>query len=104
MLALVGARTDLRRAGVDSYFGLCPFHDEQTASFHVRPDEKHYYCFGCQASGDPFTFVMETEGLDFKGALESLGDRFGVALQTEEEDPAAAAARARRERLYSLLN
>ena len=72
MIALVSARTDLRRAGVNSYFGICPFHDERTASFHVRPDEKHYHCFGCQVSGDPFTFVMETEGLDFKTALESL--------------------------------
>ena len=73
MLALVTTRTDLRRAGVNSYFGLCPFHDERTGSFHVRPEEKHYHCFGCQSSGDPFTFVMETEGLDFKAALESLG-------------------------------
>src|SRR5437588_12637242 len=103
MLALVGARTELRRAGVNSYFGLCPFHDERTGSFHVRPDEKHYHCFGCQASGDPFTFVMETEGLDFKVALESLADRFGVTLEPEAEDPAGASRRARRERLYSLL-
>jgi DNA primase len=103
MIAVVSARTELRRAGVDSYFGLCPFHEERTGSFHVRPDEKHYHCFGCQASGDPFTFVMETEGLDFKGALESLADRFGVKLETEAEDPAAAARRERRERLYSLL-
>jgi DNA primase len=103
MLALVSTRVDLRRAGVDSYFGLCPFHDERTGSFHVRPDAKHYHCFGCQASGDPFTFVMETEGLDFKTALESLADRFGVALETEDEDPEAASRRQRRERLYSLL-
>ncbi len=103
MLSLVSARTDLRRAGVDSYFGLCPFHDERTGSFHVRPDEKHYYCFGCQASGGPFDFVMETEGLDFRAALESLADRFAVTLETEEEDPAAAARRQRRERLYALL-
>src|SRR5437588_12003263 len=103
MLALVSARTELRRAGADSYFGLCPFHQERTASFHVRPDEKHYHCFGCQASGNPFTFVMETEGLDFKGALESLADRFGVTLETEAEDPAAASRRQRRERLYTLL-
>ena len=91
MIALVSARTELRRAGVNSYFGLCPFHDERTGSFHVRPDEKHYHCFGCQSSGDPFTFVMETEGLDFKAAMESLADRFGVQLETEAEDPAAAA-------------
>jgi DNA primase len=103
MLALVSDRTELRRRGVDSYFGLCPFHDERTPSFHVRPDEKHYFCFGCQESGDPFSFVMTTQGLDFKGALESLADRFGVTLETEDEDPEAASRRERRERLYSLL-
>ena len=103
MVALVSARTELRRAGVDSYFGLCPFHDERTPSFHVRPDEKHYHCFGCAMSGDPFDFVMETEGLDFKGALESLADRFGVKLELESEDPEAASRRQRRERLHSLL-
>jgi len=103
MLALISSRTELRRAGVNSYFGLCPFHDERSGSFHVRPDEKHYHCFGCQASGDPFDFVMETEGLDFKAALESLADRFGVKLETEAENPEAAARRQRRERLYSLL-
>jgi DNA primase len=103
MLALISTRTDLRRAGVNSYFGLCPFHDERTPSFHVRPEEKHYHCFGCQSSGDPFTFVMETEGLDFKAALESLADRFGVTLETEDEDPVSRSRRERRERLYSLL-
>jgi DNA primase len=104
MIALVSSRTELRRAGVNSYFGLCPFHDERTGSFHVRPDEKHYHCFGCQSSGDPFTFVMETEGLDFKAAMESLADRFGVQLETEAEDPEAAARRQRRERLHSLMS
>jgi DNA primase len=104
MVALVSTRTDLRRAGVNSYFGLCPFHDERSGSFHVKPDDKFYYCFGCQAKGDPFTFVMETEGLDFKGAMETLADRFGVRLETEAEDPAAAARRTRRERLFALLD
>jgi DNA primase len=103
MVALVSARTELRRAGVNSYFGLCPFHDERTPSFHVSPDDRLYHCFGCQTSGDPFNFVMETEGLDFTGALEALADRFGVQLQTEAEDPEAAARRQRRERLYTLL-
>jgi DNA primase len=104
MLALVGSKVELTRRGQDSYFGCCPFHDERTASFHVRPDEKHYHCFGCSESGDPFTFVMLTEGLDFKGALESLADRFGVKLETEDESPEAASRRQRRERLYSLLD
>jgi DNA primase len=104
MVALVSARTDLRRAGVNSYFGICPFHDERTGSFHVSPDERLYHCFGCQASGDAFKFVMETEGVDFTGALETLAQRFGVELQSEAEDPRAAARRQRRERLHSLLD
>jgi DNA primase len=103
MLALVGEHTELRRAGASEYVGRCPFHDERTPSFGVNPIEKVYYCFGCQASGDVFTFVMETEGLDFTGALETLASRFGVELQTEQEDPQAAQRRQRRERLHSLL-
>jgi DNA primase len=103
MLAVVGARTELRRAGANEYVGLCPFHDERTPSFGVNPHDKVFHCFGCQASGDLFSFVMETEGLDFTGALEALADRFGVQLETEAEDPQAAARRARRERLHSLL-
>ncbi|MBV9606425.1 MAG: DNA primase [Solirubrobacterales bacterium] len=103
MLALVNERTELRRAGATEYVGRCPFHDERTPSFGVNPIEKVYYCFGCQAQGDVFTFVMETEGLDFTGALQTLADRFGVELQTEQEDPRAAQRRQRRERLHSLL-
>jgi DNA primase len=103
MVALVSARTELRRAGVNSYFGICPFHDERTGSFHVSPDERLYHCFGCQASGDAFKFVMETEGLDFTSALEALAQRFGVEIQAEAEDPQAASRRQRRERLSSLL-
>ena len=103
MVDLVGARTDLRRAGPNRLTGLCPFHDERTPSFGINPAEKVYYCFGCQASGDAFTFVMETEGVDFKGALELLADRFNVALELEQEDPQAAEQRKRRERLLELL-
>lgn len=104
MIALVSTKTELRRSGVNSYFGRCPFHDERTPSFHVRPEEKHYHCFGCQESGDPFDFVMQTEGLDFRAALESLAERFGVTLELEDEDPAARARRERRERLHGLLD
>ncbi|HEX5308218.1 MAG TPA: DNA primase [Solirubrobacteraceae bacterium] len=100
---LVSTRTELRRAGPRSYEGLCPFHDERTPSFSVEPVEKVYYCFGCQASGDVFTFVQETEGVDFKGALELLADRAGVELQVEAEDPREAQRRAKRERLLELL-
>ena len=103
MIAVVSERTELRRSGTSEYVGRCPFHDERTPSFGVNPIEKVYYCFGCQASGDVFKFVMETEGLDFPGALQTLADRFGVELQTEDEDPQASQRRRRRERLQSLL-
>ncbi len=103
-LELVSARTDLRRAGPARYEGLCPFHEERTPSFGIDPTQKVYYCFGCQASGDVFTFVQETEGVDFKGALELLAERYGVELQREEEDPREAERRKRRERLLELLS
>ncbi len=100
---LVGARTELRKAGVRRLQGLCPFHDERTPSFGIDPVEKLYHCFGCGAGGDVFSFVMETEGLDFAGALESLADRYGVELEREAEDPAMAARRERTDRLRALL-
>jgi DNA primase len=103
MIELVSARTELRRAGPSSYEGLCPFHDERSPSFGIDPTKKVYYCFGCQASGDVFTFVQETEGVDFKGALELLAERYGIELQREQEDPRAAERRQRRERLLALL-
>ncbi len=100
---LVSTRTELRRAGANSYFGRCPFHEERSPSFHVRPAEKVYYCFGCQASGDAFSFVMESDGTDFPGALELLAGRYGVTLEVADDNPVAAARRERRERLFALL-
>ena len=100
---LVGARTELRRSGARRLSGLCPFHEERTPSFGIDPVEKLYHCFGCGVGGDVFSFVMETEGLDFAGALESLADRYGVQLEREAEDPADAARRAARDRLLALL-
>jgi DNA primase len=100
---LVGARTELKRSGTRRLSGLCPFHDERTPSFGIDPVEKLYHCFGCGVGGDVFSFVMDTEGLDFAGALESLADRYGVELEREAEDPAAAARRERADRLLALL-
>jgi DNA primase len=101
---LVSARTELRRAGPARYEGLCPFHEERTPSFGIDPTQKVYYCFGCQASGDLFTFVQETEGVDFRGALELLAERYGIELEREEEDPREAERRRKRERLLELLS
>jgi DNA primase len=101
---LVSARTELRRAGPARFEGLCPFHDERTPSFGIDPGQKVYHCFGCQASGDVFTFVQETEGVDFKGALELLAERYGVELAREQEDPREAERRKKRARLLEMLN
>jgi DNA primase len=103
MVDLVGSRTELRRAGVNRYEGLCPFHDERTPSFGIDPTQKLFYCFGCSEGGDAFRFVQMTEGLDFKGAMEYLADRYGIQLEAVEEDAATAERRRVRERLLELL-
>src|SRR5215207_8348760 len=100
---LVGARTELKPAGPRRMTALCPFHDERTPSFGIDPVEKLYHCFGCGAGGDVFKFAMETEGLDFAGALEALAERAGIELEREAEDPREAERRGRRERLLALL-
>ncbi len=72
VLQVVGSRVDLQRKGVDSYFGNCPFHDERTPSFHVRPSTDTYYCFGCKAHGDVIAFVMHKRSKTYRQALEEL--------------------------------
>jgi len=100
---LVGARTELKPAGVRRLTGLCPFHDERTPSFGIDPVEKLYHCFGCGVGGDLFKFAMETEGLDFASALEALAERAGIELERDAEDPRDAERRAQRDRLLALL-
>jgi DNA primase len=102
IVEVISAHTDLRRQGA-RYTGLCPFHDERTPSFSVNPADKLYYCFGCEAGGDVFRFVQEKEGLSFPEAVEALGERYGVEVERESEDPRAEEARRRRGRLGELL-
>jgi DNA primase len=82
---VVGQYVTLRRAGAAEK-GLCPFHDEKTPSFQVRPSMGSYHCFGCGAGGDVFRFVMEIEGMPFVEAVERLADKYGVQLRREESD------------------
>ena len=83
ILDVVGDKVRLHKAG-RGYVGLCPFHDEKTPSFHVSQERQNYHCFGCGKGGDVFTFIMETEGLDFRQALELLAERAGVELTPQE--------------------
>ncbi|NNH07723.1 DNA primase, partial [Cellulomonas fimi] len=81
---IVGAHVSLRPAGVGSMKGLCPFHDERSPSFHVRPQVGRYHCFGCGEGGDVIAFVMKVDGLAFAEAVEYLAGRVGIQLRYEE--------------------
>ncbi len=100
ILSLISSYIKLDKAGASSK-GRCPFHNEKTPSFFVSPDRGSYYCFGCGASGDIFTFVQEFEGLDFKGALKLLADRAGVAL--EVYSPEMKEAESEKEKIYRVM-
>ncbi len=77
---VLGSYLKLEKAG-SSFKAKCPFHNEKTPSFFVSPARGSYYCFGCGAKGDIFTFVQEFEGLDFLGSLKLLAERAGVELE-----------------------
>lgn len=88
IVEVISQYVQLRKSG-RSYKGLCPFHQEDTPSFNVNPQEGLYHCFGCKAGGDIFTFVMQMEGLTFSEALEQLAHRAGVTLPDEQGRPIA---------------
>lgn len=75
---------NLKSAGGGSLKGLCPFHDERSASFHVTPQRGYFHCFGCQESGDVFTFIRKIEGMSFVEAIEKLASKYNVPLHYEE--------------------
>jgi len=103
IVEVISGRTQLRRSGA-RFTGLCPFHDERTPSFSVSPEKGLYYCFGCSAAGDAVSFVEETEGVDFVGAIEWLAQRFNVPLEYEQASPEQDARRRRRDRLHAVLD
>src|SRR5438132_14264518 len=86
IVEIVSRYTALKRTG-RNHQGLCPFHAEKTPSFSVSEDRGVFYCFGCQASGDVFKFVMLKENLTFPEALERLAREAGVELPKRPTDP-----------------
>lgn len=85
-----------------TYFGLCPFHNEKTGSFSVSPNKQMYYCFGCGAGGNVFTFLMEYENFTFGEAMEALADRAGVELPKQEYTSAQRQEADKRARLLEI--
>jgi DNA primase len=82
---VVGEQVALRSAGVGSMKGLCPFHDEKTPSFHVRPQVGLFHCFGCSEGGDVISFVQKIDHLTFTEAVERLAVRVGIELRYEDD-------------------
>ena len=97
---VVGGYLKLEKAG-KNLRARCPFHNEKTPSFFVSPDRGSYYCFGCGAKGDIFSFVEQFEGLDFKGALKLLADRAGVKL--EYDRGSFSDGKTEREKIFQIL-
>ncbi|MBZ0253462.1 MAG: DNA primase, partial [Candidatus Methylomirabilis sp.] len=90
---VVGEYVRLQRAGAGGRWkGLCPFHEEKTPSFTVSDEKGFYYCFGCQAHGDVFSFWMQQESASFPEALRALAERAGVALPAFNPERRAAQA------------
>lgn len=83
LIDVISEYTRLEKKG-SSYFGLCPFHNEDTPSFSVSPDKQMYYCFGCQAGGNVFTFIMQMENYTFVETIKYLADRANVILPQPE--------------------
>ena len=81
---IVGEHVTLKSAGVGSMKGLCPFHDERSPSFHVRPQVGLWHCFGCSEGGDVISFLQKISGLSFQEAVEHLAARVGVTLRYED--------------------
>ncbi|HEX2878119.1 MAG TPA: DNA primase, partial [Polyangiaceae bacterium] len=102
--AVIGERVKLTLKG-RSFVGLCPFHKEKTPSFQVNDERGFYHCFGCSASGDVVSFLRETEGLDFREAIQQLADRAGVQIvdqRSEGERREAGAAQKQKESLFEI--
>ncbi len=95
---VIGSYVTLKRAG-SNLNGLCPFHNEKTPSFTVFPGTKSFYCFGCGAGGDVISFVMRTENLDYRSALETLAQRAGIAIPADDSEAEVGVPR---KRLYEM--
>ena len=84
IVEIVSEYVPLKKRG-SSYWGCCPFHGEKTPSFSVSPDKNFFYCFGCHAGGDVFTFIMKEENCTFQEALKILANKLGIPVPEREK-------------------
>ncbi|MFC6013318.1 DNA primase [Nocardia lasii] len=98
---VVGEYVALKRAGADSIKGLCPFHDEKSPSFHVRPNHGLFHCFGCGEGGDVYKFLQQIEHIGFVEAVEQMADRVGYQINYEGGGTSVQRDRGTRSRLVA---
>lgn len=101
IVSVISEHVALKKKG-KNYWGCCPFHNEKTPSFSVTPDKGFFYCFGCRASGNVFTFLMRHENLTFLEAVEKLADRANIELPTAEMTPGERYREAHRQDIYKV--
>ena len=80
IVRIVGEYVKLRKSGAQNYSGLCPFHQEKTASFSVHASNQFFHCFGCNAGGDIFTFVQKIENITFPEAVRMVAEKLGIPM------------------------
>ncbi|AVH24681.1 DNA primase [Nocardia cyriacigeorgica] len=98
---VVGEYVALKRGGADSMKGLCPFHDEKSPSFHVRPNHGLFHCFGCGEGGDVYAFIQKIEHVGFVEAVEQLADKVGYQINYEGGGTSVQRDRGTRARLVA---
>ncbi len=101
IVQIIGECVDLKQSGV-RFLGLCPFHGEKTPSFSVHGGQQFYHCFGCQESGDVFSFMMKYYNLDFPGALKELAGRYNIELPERHRSKKALALERKRDQLFAV--
>jgi DNA primase len=80
IVRIVGEYVKLRKSGAQNYAGLCPFHQEKTASFSVHAGNQFFHCFGCNAGGDVFSFVQKIENISFREAVRMVAEKLGIPM------------------------
>lgn len=101
IVQVIGEHVELRKSGA-RFLGLCPFHGEKTPSFTVHPSNQFFYCFGCGASGDVLSFMMQYHNIDFPEALKQLAGRYNIALPEKKLSPREMQQQQLKKRMYSV--
>ena len=101
IVSVISESVMLKKSGMN-YFGLCPFHSEKTSSFSVSPHKQIFYCFGCGAGGNVFSYLMKYHGISFPEVVKMSGQKCGIAIETEPLSPEKERHMVMREGLYRL--